>query len=65
MASYPKELRKKVTLLKHFKAYMNDNLSKGVDILDERTNRLDYLSKYFRNKHGKQPTNQTKQIISP
>ena len=53
MATYPKEMRKKVTLLKNFKTYMNDNLYRGADALVERVSRMDYLSKYFRNKHGK------------
>ncbi|KAJ3060694.1 Cell cycle serine/threonine-protein kinase cdc5/MSD2 [Podochytrium sp. JEL0797] len=61
MSSHPEELKKKVTLLKHFGGYMQENLFKGV--AGEETGRggaaaacktsdLTFLTKYLRTKHG-------------
>ncbi len=54
MDTYPKELRKKVTLIKHFRGYMQDNLDRvtGHEELQERGESFDYLSKYLRTKEG-------------
>lgn len=55
--SPPSDLSKKITLLKHFKGYMQDNLTKAyLDSSQGRDNvqsaRLDFLTKYLRTKSG-------------
>ncbi|KAI9203522.1 uncharacterized protein BJ171DRAFT_460358 [Polychytrium aggregatum] len=54
--SYPAELEKKVTLLKHFKTYMEDNLYKTPEQEQEtpepKASNLDFLTKYLRTKQG-------------
>lgn len=52
---YPTDLHKKVTLLKHFKVYMNENLYKAstYSFIDkERIEDLDFLTKYLRTKRA-------------
>jgi polo-like kinase 1 len=57
--SYPKELQKKMTLLKHFGGYMQDNLNKTVPygsdaepVIEPRTSDLIFLTKYLRTRNG-------------
>jgi len=53
--NYPSDLHKKVTLLKHFKVYMNENLYKAstYSFVDkERQEDLDFLTKYLRTKRA-------------
>lgn len=55
LETYPKDLLKKVTLLNHFKGYMQDNLFKAYQPASDMvppTNNLDFLTKYLRTKHG-------------
>ncbi|ORX87490.1 Pkinase-domain-containing protein [Anaeromyces robustus] len=55
LENYPSELHKKVTLLKHFKVYMNENLYKAstYSFVDkERKEDLDFLTKYLRTKRA-------------
>ncbi|KAI9139727.1 kinase-like domain-containing protein [Paraphysoderma sedebokerense] len=51
---YPPELYKKVTLLKHFKGYMAENLFKASYTFTDtaRIHNLDFLTKYVRTKHA-------------
>lgn len=52
----PSDLSKKITLLKHFKGYMQDNLTKayldGSNEAGSPIRRLDFLTKYLRTKNG-------------
>jgi len=53
--NYPSDLHKKVTLLKHFKVYMNENLYKASTYSfsdKERKEDLDFLTKYLRTKRA-------------
>jgi POLO box duplicated region len=54
--SPPQDLSKKITLLKHFKGYMQDNLTKAyIDTAhtrDGNSSKLDFLTKYLRTKSG-------------
>lgn len=54
MSDYPVTLAKKVTLLKHFKGYMQSNGSSSTKTPkgDARLSNLDFLTKYIRSKHG-------------
>ncbi|ORY68139.1 Pkinase-domain-containing protein [Neocallimastix californiae] len=55
LENYPSDLHKKVTLLKHFKVYMNENLYKAstYSFVDkERKEDLDFLTKYLRTKRA-------------
>jgi len=55
LEDYPNDLHKKVTLLKHFKVYMNENLYKAstYSFIDkERKEDLDFLTKYLRTKRA-------------
>jgi len=55
LEDYPNDLHKKVTLLKHFKVYMNENLYKAstYSFVDkERKEDLDFLTKYLRTKRA-------------
>ncbi|KAJ3058643.1 Cell cycle serine/threonine-protein kinase cdc5/MSD2, partial [Podochytrium sp. JEL0797] len=60
MSAHPEELKKKVTLLKHFGGYMQENLFKGVageetgrsETAPYKTSDLTFLTKYLRTKHG-------------
>ena len=52
---YPEALHKKVTLLKYFKSYMQENLSKASQHCYQdlgKTANLDFLVKYMRTKHA-------------
>ncbi|KAI8618216.1 kinase-like domain-containing protein [Chytriomyces sp. MP71] len=54
--SYPQDLKKKVTLLRHFGGYMQENLNQGVESEEGETptqkSDLIFLTKYLRTKHG-------------
>ncbi|KAJ3411523.1 Cell cycle serine/threonine-protein kinase cdc5/MSD2 [Chytridiales sp. JEL 0842] len=56
LANFPKDLQKKVTLLKHFGGYMQENLFKAVTYGENskppRTSDLIFLTKYLRTRHG-------------
>ena len=56
LTNYPVELQKKVTLLKHFRSYMQENLNKAAptnpDESIPRMNNMHFLTKYLRTKHG-------------
>ncbi|KAI8837245.1 kinase-like domain-containing protein [Chytriomyces cf. hyalinus JEL632] len=55
MATYPKDLQKKVTLLKHFGGYMQETLVMGLSSQEgptPRTSDLIFLTKFLRTKHG-------------
>ncbi|KAL7749927.1 Cell cycle serine/threonine-protein kinase cdc5/MSD2 [Sorochytrium milnesiophthora] len=54
LEDYPPELSKKVTLLKHFKGYMQENLVKASYSFSDlsRVGNLDFLTKYIRTKHA-------------
>ncbi|TPX68540.1 hypothetical protein SpCBS45565_g02977 [Spizellomyces sp. 'palustris'] len=55
MTQHPEDLLKKVTLMKHFRGYMQDNLFKACKHSTDdapRTQNLDFLTKYLRTKHG-------------
>jgi len=55
LENYPTDLHKKVTLLKHFKVYMNENLYKAstYSFVDKnRIEDLDFLTKYLRTKRA-------------
>ncbi|ORY30724.1 Pkinase-domain-containing protein [Rhizoclosmatium globosum] len=55
MTTYPTDLQKKVTLLKHFAGYMQEKLYQNVkeDIhTSPRTSDLIFLTKYLKTKHG-------------
>ncbi|KAI9349590.1 kinase-like domain-containing protein [Obelidium mucronatum] len=56
MSTYPSDLQKKVTLLKHFGSYMQDNLFQGVEgangVATPKTSDLIFLTKYLRTRHG-------------
>lgn len=52
---YPAAMKKKVTLLSHFKNYMNENLYKASQytfVDKENTHGMDFLVKYMRTKHA-------------
>ncbi|KAH6577121.1 hypothetical protein BASA60_004200 [Batrachochytrium salamandrivorans] len=53
--SFPPDLNKKVTLLRHFKGYMQENLYRACSTNLEnqpKIGSLDYLTKYLRTKNG-------------
>ncbi|KAJ3290605.1 Cell cycle serine/threonine-protein kinase cdc5/MSD2 [Borealophlyctis nickersoniae] len=55
LLQYPVELQKKVTLLKHFRGYMQNNLHRGYppgSAASPKTQNLEFLTKYLRTKHG-------------
>ncbi|TPX54822.1 hypothetical protein PhCBS80983_g05725 [Powellomyces hirtus] len=55
MTDYTPDLKKKVTLLEHFRSYMQDNLYKACQNTPQtspNTENLDFLTKYVRTKHG-------------
>ncbi|KAJ3032137.1 UNVERIFIED_CONTAM: Cell cycle serine/threonine-protein kinase cdc5/MSD2 [Siphonaria sp. JEL0065] len=56
MTTYPETLKKKVTLLKHFGTYMQDNLYMGAEgeqeNAEQKRSDLTFLTKYLRTKHG-------------
>lgn len=59
MNNYPKELNKKVTLLQHFKNYLeeesnqdNANTNKNEEGVDESTTQLVYLKKWMKTRHA-------------
>ncbi|KAI8826664.1 kinase-like domain-containing protein [Fimicolochytrium jonesii] len=55
MTEFPNDLMKKVTLLKHFRSYMQENLYKACKETlptPPRTENLHFLTKYLRTKHG-------------
>ncbi|KAI3645799.1 hypothetical protein MP228_008727 [Amoeboaphelidium protococcarum] len=54
LGDYPQSLNKKVTLLKHFTGYMNENLYKAEYAFQDvdKTQNLDFLVKYMRTKHA-------------
>ncbi|KAI8999393.1 kinase-like domain-containing protein [Gaertneriomyces semiglobifer] len=55
LTQYPSDLQKKVTLLKHFRGYMQEKLFKACKQPDDvvpKTQNLDFLTKYLRTKHG-------------
>ncbi|KAJ3050871.1 Cell cycle serine/threonine-protein kinase cdc5/MSD2, partial [Rhizophlyctis rosea] len=59
LTQYPDELQKKVTLLKHFKGYMKNNLFQMGEQVetqevghDVKLHEMDFLIKYLRTKHG-------------
>ena len=57
LESPPADLSKKITLLKHFRGYMMENLTRasaGDDIKSENepTNGMEFLTKYVRTKQG-------------
>ncbi|KAJ3014496.1 listerin E3 ubiquitin protein ligase 1, partial [Thoreauomyces humboldtii] len=55
MTEFPPDLVKKVTLLKHFRGYMQDNLFQAVQdgsAAAPHTTNLDFLTKYLRTKAG-------------
>ncbi|KAJ3027347.1 UNVERIFIED_CONTAM: Cell cycle serine/threonine-protein kinase cdc5/MSD2 [Siphonaria sp. JEL0065] len=56
MTTYPETLKKKITLLKHFGTYMQDNLYMGVEGDQEnatpKRSDLTFLTKYLKTKHG-------------
>ncbi|KAJ3034205.1 Cell cycle serine/threonine-protein kinase cdc5/MSD2 [Rhizophlyctis rosea] len=55
LQSYPEELNKKVTLLKHFRGYMQNNLFRVVGQepgVEPKIREMDFLTKYLRTKHG-------------
>lgn len=52
---YPESITKKATLLRHFKSYMTENLSKVASFEHQdshRTSNMDFLVKYMRTKHA-------------
>ena len=55
-ASYPEELHKKVTLIKHFAAYLNEHQGEGalepVDGAVSATRQMVYVKKWVRTKHA-------------
>jgi hypothetical protein len=52
MTDYPTELAKKVTLIKHFKGYMQSNGTGSSSGKKGRIADLDFLTKYIKSKHG-------------
>jgi hypothetical protein len=60
LTEFPDDLKKKVTLLKHFKGYMQENLSKVLWIYEAcaadaeqcRAHSLEFLTKYVRTAKG-------------
>ena len=55
MTTYPDTVQKKITLMKHFKSYMQENLYKASQytFVDEsKTHNMDFLVKYMRTKHA-------------
>ncbi|TPX49951.1 hypothetical protein SeMB42_g02425 [Synchytrium endobioticum] len=55
MSTYPQELNKKVSLLLHFKSYMQENLFQACTLQSSdttATQNLEFLTKYMRTKHG-------------
>ena len=52
MTDYPTDLAKKVTLIKHFKGYMQSNGSGDKAKETGRISDLDFLTKYIKSKHG-------------
>ncbi|KAJ3219956.1 Cell cycle serine/threonine-protein kinase cdc5/MSD2 [Chytriomyces hyalinus] len=67
MATYPKDLQKKVTLLKHFGGYMQETLVMGLSSQEgptPRTSDLIFLTKFLRTKHGINLFDHTKLILS-
>jgi len=53
MANYPKELEKKVTLLAHFKQYLDQNFKKEeIEHKDSGPERV-YVKKWIKTRHAK------------
>lgn len=52
LESPPESLKKKATLLKHFKNHMQDNLTRPTFESPTYSNSLDYLTKYLRTKNA-------------
>ncbi|KAJ3332232.1 Kinesin-like protein kif9 [Blyttiomyces sp. JEL0837] len=56
ISQYPQELQKKITLLRHFGGYMQENLFRATTYEESRvtskTSELTFLTKYLRTRHG-------------
>jgi polo-like kinase 1 len=54
LANYPKDLQKKVTLLQHFRSYLEGDASASIEDIDEESKKagLVYVKKWLKTKHA-------------